>query len=289
MLRTGRIRVRPGWVDFALLPRWRLSRPGLQAGHLIDAQDHLVGRQRPRVQVADLLNLGCEDSVTRNLGRQPHLLSPRLQTVMQQDLTHGLRRDLGHHAVTHQLPSNLSAIPLGQRSPELIRPFAGDLHHVHRDLGGKRPACGRVRGDRVVLRGDFSGTAWSTCAHASPSCRPTGRLPPKEAHRPRPESHATVEPNPKESSCSDAAVGARSAPPGSVPRAVKSFGLASQPPCSRNQVFKEAGIMTESPNSGNSNPYLLGAVLSPVHWGILTLTLSDHSGVVGPIHLGAVP
>src|SRR5271157_6046462 len=239
----------------------RLSRPRLQAGHLVDTQNHLVGRQRPRVQVADLLNLGCEGSVTRHLGRQPHLLPPRLQAVVPQDLTHGLRRDLGHHAVTHQLPSNLSAIPLGQRAPKLIRPFAGDLHHVHRDLGGKRPAYGRVRGDRLALRGDFSGTVWSTCAHASPSCRPTGRLPPEPTHRPRPESHALVEPNPKGSSCNEDVVPVRSVPPGSAPRATKSFGLASEPPCSWNQVLNEAGIMTENPNSGNSNPYLLGAVL----------------------------
>src|SRR5271166_3904796 len=114
---------------------------------------------------------------------------------MPQDLPHGLRRDLTDHAVTHQLPSNLSAIPLGQGSPEFVRPFTGNLHHVHRNLGGKRPACGRVRGDRVTLRGDFSRTAWSTCAHASRSCRLTGRLPPEPTHRPRPESHAIVEPN----------------------------------------------------------------------------------------------
>ena len=82
--------------------------------------------------------------------------------------------------------------------------------------------------------------------HASRSCRPTGRLAPKEAHRPRPESHAIVEPNPKGSSCNEDVVPVRSVPPGSAPRATKSFGLASEPPCSWNQVLNEAGIMTET-------------------------------------------
>jgi hypothetical protein len=146
---------------------------------------------------------------------------------------------------------------LAQRSPQLVRPFAGDLHHVHRNVGGKRPACARVLGDRGALRGDFSRTVWSTCARASQSCQPTGRLPPRGDRRPRPELRAPVEPCPKELSCSEAAVPVRFVPPGSIPRVKQSFGLASEPPCSWNQLFNEAGIMTESPNSGNSNPYSL--------------------------------
>jgi hypothetical protein len=119
--------------------------------------------------------------------------------VVQQDPTHGLRRDPGHHVVAHQLPSNLGANSLGQRPPKLIGPSASNHHHVHRNFGGKRPACGRVRGECGVLGGGFSRIEWSTCACASQSCSPTDPRPPTRDRRRRLESHAPVEPYPKES------------------------------------------------------------------------------------------
>ena len=94
MPRTGRTRARPGSVgpssvgnvfDF----RGRGCRLVISSTHRTTSS----GPQRPRVQVADLLDLGGEGRVARHLGREPHLLPPRLEAVVQQDLSHGLRRD----------------------------------------------------------------------------------------------------------------------------------------------------------------------------------------------------
>src|SRR5262249_51370433 len=65
----------------------------LQTGHLVGAQDDLIGPQRLSVQVADLLDLCGERRVAWHLGRKPHLLPPWLETMVQQDLTNRLCRD----------------------------------------------------------------------------------------------------------------------------------------------------------------------------------------------------
>ena len=177
-------------------PGRRLSGPRLQAGHLIDAQDNLVVRQLPGIQVADPLDLLGEGRVAGYLGRQPHLLPPRLESVVQQDLADRLGRDRFHDAIAHQLLGNLAAIPLRQRSTDVIRSFTGDLHHVHRHFGGKKPACGRVRDDLVTLPSDPSETAAPISGHAFPSGRPIGRLRQGAIRRRRRGSPDTAEPNP---------------------------------------------------------------------------------------------
>src|SRR5512143_2950761 len=243
-----------GRLVFLRGPGRCLARARLQTGHLIDTQDYLIGPQRPRVQVADLLNLLGEGRVARHLGRQPHLLPPRLETMVEQDLTSRLRRDRRHYAVALQLARDLGAIPLAQRASDIIRPFAGDLHHVQRDRGGKRPACGRVRDDHVSLRVDPSGTAGPPCARASPSGRPSGQLRPEGVRRRPLGSRDTAEPSPAKLSWSEDAVPVDSAPPRSRPRATTSCDLSSVPPCGAILGW-QTDIMTENRVSGNSSPY----------------------------------
>jgi hypothetical protein len=210
--------------------RLGLPRPRLQAGHLVDAEDQLVGPQRPGVQVADRLDLGGERRVARHLGRQPRLLPPRLEAVVQQDLTHRRRRDRLHHTAADQLAGDLGAVPLRQRPPGVIRPLTSDLHHVHRDLGGKRPACGRDRDDPAIRRDDPSGTAGPTCAHASLSSQPAGRPRPVGARqRPRGSPGIAGRSRGRWSYSGGVAPGI-GVPPPSRSRATSSCGLSSVPP-----------------------------------------------------------
>ena len=121
--------------------------PGLKARHLIRAKDDFVVGQSSGVKVANPLHLIREGGVSRQLGRQPHLLTPGLEPMMPQDLAYRFCRDFFGHAVAHKLPGDFTAIPLRQRPAHLIGPFACDFDDVHRDYRGKKPACVRGRVD----------------------------------------------------------------------------------------------------------------------------------------------
>lgn len=126
---------------------WRFARAGLKTRHLVQAKNDFVVGQSSGVKVTNLLYLIREDGVSRHLGRQPHLLTPRLEPMMPQDLAHRFWRDFFDHAITYKLPGDLTAIPLRQRSAHLIGPFACDFHDVNGDHRGKKPACVRGRVD----------------------------------------------------------------------------------------------------------------------------------------------
>ena len=112
-----------------------------------------------------------------DLGGEPEVMPPGLEVVVLQDAPDGVRGDARHDPLGDQLPGHLPAVPEGQGAAAVIGPLAGHLDQVQRDLGGKRPACGRVGACREVRRALGPGTVRPTCGRAARSCRRAGRLP----------------------------------------------------------------------------------------------------------------
>ena len=125
----------------------RIPGTRLQAGLLIFAQDHFMRPQPTRIEITDRPRQLREGGIARHLGRQPHLMTPRFQPVTRQNLSHAFDRDRPHDLRVDQLPPDLNAVPLRQRTPRRVGAFASDLHCVDRHLGGKRPAGGRFEVD----------------------------------------------------------------------------------------------------------------------------------------------
>ncbi len=122
---------------------WRLPGTRLQAGLLVRTQDHFMRPQPSRIEVADRPRQLREGCIARNLGRQSHLMTPRFQPVTCQNLPHTFDRDRPHDLRVDELPSNLNAVPLRQRTARRVRAFASNLDCVYRHLRGKKPAVGR--------------------------------------------------------------------------------------------------------------------------------------------------
>ena len=135
------------WAAWTARQCRRFARPGLKARHLVQAKDDFVVGQSSGVKVANPLHLIREGGVSRHLGRQPHPLAPGLEPMMSQNLAYRFWRDFFDHAITYKLPGDLTAIPLRQRSAQLIGPFACNFHDVNGDHRGKKPACVRGRVD----------------------------------------------------------------------------------------------------------------------------------------------
>ena len=118
----------------------RLPRARLQAGLLVHTQDHFMRPQTTRIEIADRASQLRKGGISRHFGRQPHLVTPRLQPMIRQNQPHAFDRNRPHDLRRDQLPPNLNAVPLRQRATGQVGAFASDLHCVHRHRRGKKRA-----------------------------------------------------------------------------------------------------------------------------------------------------
>jgi hypothetical protein len=127
--------------------RVRLSGARLKACHFVDAKHHFVRTQFASVQVADRFDLLPEFIIPRHPGRKPRMHSPGFQPMVGQCFPDGFASDGSHDSGRDQLPTDLLAIPLRQRSARDLRTFAGQLDNFNSDDRGKKRAFARVPED----------------------------------------------------------------------------------------------------------------------------------------------
>lgn len=148
-----------------------LSRSGLKARHFVDAKHHFVGTQFASVQIADRFDLLPEFIIPRHLGRKPRMHSPWFQPMAGQCFPDGFASDGSHDSGRDQLPTDLLAIPLRQRSARDFRTFAGQLNDLNSDHRGKKSAFARVPEDPSVRRCHAPETDGTIFEDACRSCR----------------------------------------------------------------------------------------------------------------------
>ena len=98
-----------GWLG-----NWRqslgLAGAWLEVGLLIHAQHDLVRPQGAAVEIAQVPHGGGESGIARYLRRQPQVVTPGLEPVMEEDSADTLRRNVFHDAVGDQLSGQLRTI-----------------------------------------------------------------------------------------------------------------------------------------------------------------------------------
>ena len=212
----------------------------LQAGLLVDTQDHFVRPEPTRIEIAHCSGQLREGDIARHLGRQPHLMTPRFQSVMGQNLPHTFNRDRPHNLRVDQLSTDLNAVPLRQRTARRVRTqtcnrvgtFASDLHRVYRHLRGKKPAGDRSEvghSDRAIGPAKTDDT---NAEQSAPSHRSGEPSPPMSSHQPPPESSAPDAPTPLTSTNNAATAPTPLAPLRSTQSSTPFCDHASEPPCS---------------------------------------------------------
>ena len=87
---------------------------GLERGHLVEAEHHLVIGQEAGQQVSDGPHLRGERGVTGPAWVEPDVRSPGLQAIGGQQPLHRLGRDRRHDLVAHELPCQLGTVPLAE-------------------------------------------------------------------------------------------------------------------------------------------------------------------------------
>jgi hypothetical protein len=83
---------------------WSLAGARLQVGLFIHAEYDLMRRQRTAIEIAQIPHRLGEGSITGDFGRQPQMMTPRSEPVMQQQAPDTLSRDAVHHSLGLQLP-----------------------------------------------------------------------------------------------------------------------------------------------------------------------------------------
>jgi hypothetical protein len=113
------------------------SGPRLEGGLLSDGEHQLIRLQGTGVEVNQLGDGRRESGVPRVLGVQPQMMAPGLQRMRGQKPSDGGSGDVRHHARRAELARQFGAIPRGEATTQQLRAFAGEAHHVDRDLRGK--------------------------------------------------------------------------------------------------------------------------------------------------------
>ncbi len=114
--------------------------------------------QSPGVQGHHVGHAGIALRVTWRVGREPQVVAPRLELMVHEDATDRLRGNVLVNARAFQLPRQLAAVPLRQRTAEDIRLLTGELDQVHGHDGRKRLVGDRAEGDLPALAGDVGGS-----------------------------------------------------------------------------------------------------------------------------------
>jgi hypothetical protein len=130
-------------IPFMLHARWESwqwrfrrgqTRTWLQIRLLIDTQDSLPPGKRAGGEFDQGLDLLGKALITRHPGGEPQVRAPRFELVGLQDSADGLEGNAGHDAIGLELTGEFGAVPLGQGTPKLIRPFTSPLDHIECDL-----------------------------------------------------------------------------------------------------------------------------------------------------------
>src|SRR5262249_38731533 len=106
----------------------------------------------------------------RHVGREPQVLAPRFEFMASQDPLYRLGRDRVYDLIGDRLPSKFGAVPMRERTPNIIQSLAGYLDQKNGNLGGKRPAGGRSVSHRKALRSRAVGIAQPTCKDDALQC-----------------------------------------------------------------------------------------------------------------------
>lgn len=121
----------------------------LETGLFVDAEHHFVGRQRARIQVAQIQNRGGESGVPRGLGGQPKMMTPGFEAMMGENASHTLRGDTADYFPGHELTGQFGTVPLRKTAALQVGHLTGYLHQVERD---GRQENRLAAGSRFVLQ-----------------------------------------------------------------------------------------------------------------------------------------
>jgi hypothetical protein len=117
----------------------------LQVGFLIEAHHPFPSSKRAARQLNQKLHLLGEVLIPRHLWGKPQVRAPRLELVGRQDSADCFEGNAGHDAIGLKVAGEFGAVPLGQGTPKLIRPFTSQLDHIQCDLGRKDRRPTRTR------------------------------------------------------------------------------------------------------------------------------------------------
>lgn len=131
--------------------RRRKTGPGLQVGVLVQAKYPLILCRWTRIQITNGTHACGEGGVAHDLGGEPHLVTPGLETVALQSQAYGFPADGLYDLVPDQLPSDLLAVPDREGTSARIGAFTGQFDDVLLDLRGKKRACVPVLVGLAVL------------------------------------------------------------------------------------------------------------------------------------------
>ena len=87
---------------------------GLEGGHLVEAEHHLVIGQQAGQQLSDHPHLRGKRRVPGRAWMEPDMRSPGLQAIGCQDALDRLGRDRRHDLVADELPRQLGTVPLAE-------------------------------------------------------------------------------------------------------------------------------------------------------------------------------
>lgn len=121
------------------------TRAWLEVSFLIEAQHPFPSSKRAGIQLNQKLHLLGEVLIPKYLWGKPQVRAPRLELVGLQDSADCFEGNAGHDAIGLELACELGAVPLGQGTPKLIRPFTSQLDHIQCDLGCKDRRPTRTR------------------------------------------------------------------------------------------------------------------------------------------------
>ena len=92
------------------------------------------------------------------------MMTPGFQLMSRQNPANGRSGDVLHEPVRDELPRQFGAIPLGEATAEQIGAFAGQAHHVDRDLRGENRPWRRGQGRQRGHPAAGPETVWPTSA-----------------------------------------------------------------------------------------------------------------------------